>query len=109
MLRHFQVLAPEGRHKLAQGNALGTGDRRPRQVFQPALKGRNTVALGRTAVREFVVLRPYRAAKRGGFGTHANVPRASPWAILFGPVGAVEVQRNTITLARGSMSPRSIR
>jgi hypothetical protein len=29
MLRHFQVLAPQGRHKLAQGNALGTGDRMP--------------------------------------------------------------------------------
>ncbi len=48
------------------------------------------------------MFRPYRARKQGELRFDANVPRAMPWAVLSGPVGATEQKRNTEKRKRGT-------
>jgi hypothetical protein len=98
MLRCFRRHALQGRHKSAQGNALGT---RGTNSSKPPCKGGTIVGTVAAAVWGFRMFHPYRARKIGEFRCDANVPRALPWAALFGPVGAREQKRHTKTGASG--------
>jgi ClpX C4-type zinc finger len=68
--------APKGRHKIAQGAALGIRNRR----LGEALKGRNK----RGIVSRFIA--PFQGSNQPA----VSVPRALPWAFIFRPFGAPE-------------------
>src|SRR5437867_2112402 len=72
--------APQGRHSIAQGNALG----KPPAQTVPALKGRNQIAAHACAWFVGAI-----GCALSGLISRWNVfPRALPWAVELRPVGA---------------------